>query len=1038
MKKVVFIWVLIFSISSVVFAETVITDPRADAMPAFAPIISQLKHLESNRDAKCHSTACRFENFVFGTPLNDESRHVRETYQKKFTYWVWKSASQLAQKQQKKQIQKEDILESLKQFYVLEKTDQANLKVQFVKSNLPPIILSKTRHRQYSTISYSLRVVLGVQQDLVMSEDVELLALDQESVAEIEKSLNIVTLSALMLSDKTAQAKRKPIVEPEFMDTAWKQLFGDELNSIKYITEVSRVQNVEKAREILFELFREKINAYTSYNELEQINLDLLFNNNVWRYYARHPVPVENEYLMEVFKKIVREFTITILKESQAVAKNAGNVVIDSLDANKAVNKHFPHFIDDFEDVYLFYNLGRGENITLEAYDCDSFRDTSLHWSFIEYAYGHPGHNFMPADPFAIEIIAEAVSAYSVLIFRVSGEISKSRERTELSSRDIKEAKTRIVDLAKKHHEAKPLPKNPNRIISANNVTQKLGGQSRFVDVTKYSQIDFTHRSSKWLDKFRRNQLTNAPSFSGGGIASDDINKDGLPDLIFVGGSGNKLYLNEGKGKFKDVTVASGIDDDKKNKNHPEARQPIIADFNNDGHQDILITYANADHQLFKNKGNTQFEDVSKHAGLGGKDLIGGSATVFDYDNDGLLDIYISYFGHYLNGVLPTLNRDNTNALPNKLFHNEGGFVFKDVTENSGVDDLGWAQATAHTDFNRDGLQDIIVANDFGLNAFLQNNGDGTFLNVSKDLGLTKSYHSMNVGVADLNQDDFPDIYISNITTMVKDNKYVLPTEDTTMNFNSRALASMLVRESNMLYMSQVSDGKLSSYQPYDKSEYAPVSAGWAWDAEFFDYDNDGDDDLYVLNGTNDYNVFTDILPIEKADGQTDQVIIDYAREANVLYVNESGILKDVSKESGLSINANSRSAAYLDVDNDGDLDMAINNFHMPANFFLNNLTTSNWIKVKLIGDPNKKCNLDAIGARLLATNKNGLRVYRELQGGSGYLSMDPKVQHFGLGDAKQVDLEIVWPNGEIQKINSLAANKTYTIQLGQSVAKLN
>ena len=200
---------------------------------------------------------------------------------------------------------------------------------------------------------------------------------------------------------------------------------------------------------------------------------------------------------------------------------------------------------------------------------------------------------------------------------------------------------------------------------------------------------------------------------------------------------------------------------------------------------------------------NAKFEDVTARSNLGGKGLVGGPATAFDYDKDGLLDLYIGYFGDYIHGELPTFARRNTNALPDKLFHNKGNFVFEDVTAGSGVDNPGWAQAVGHLDFDGDGWEDLICGNDFGANSWYRNlGGTGKFEDVSSKLGTDKPSYTMNIGIADLNRDGYPDVYISNIVTMNKDEKYVLPDAKTRLKLNPQKMANMRVVEANDLWTS--------------------------------------------------------------------------------------------------------------------------------------------------------------------------------------------------------------------------------------------
>ncbi|MGH7342009.1 MAG: CRTAC1 family protein, partial [Candidatus Rokuibacteriota bacterium] len=510
-------------------------------------------------------------------------------------------------------------------------------------------------------------------------------------------------------------------------------------------------------------------------------------------------------------------------------------------------------------------------------------------------------------------------------------------------------------------------------------------------------------------------------------------------DLLFVG-AGMALLRNDGRGHFADVTAEAGLDWRRPDGSAGEARQPLIADLDNDGLQDLLVSFVNDDHRVYRGRGGARFEDVTAGAGLGGAGLVGGPATVFDFDGDGLNDVYVGYFGDYLHGAIPTFDRNNRKALPNKLFRNLGGLRFADVTKGSGTDDTGWTQAVSHVDFDRDGRQDLIVANDYGRNAFLRNLGSGKFEDVAPSLGVTDSFHSMNVGITDLNDDDHPDIYISNIAMLVKDNKYMFPDVNTPLNFDLRAMAGMLVKESDMLYMSHVEDGRLAAYVPSTDVERGPTSTGWAWDAEFFDFDHDGDDDLYLVNGTNDYNVYSMVYRRFGEEGAPDrEYLLDHRRESNVFFLNEDGRLKNVSPRSGADQTINSRATAYLDADADGDLDVAVNNFHAPATFLRNDAEKRgrSWLKLWLIGDPAQGSNRDAIGARIVVTTPDGARIRREVQGGSGYLSMNPKQIHLGLGSARSADVRIIWPNGEVQTLKGLAADRSWVVRQGDVGAPL-
>jgi hypothetical protein len=449
----------------------------------------------------------------------------------------------------------------------------------------------------------------------------------------------------------------------------------------------------------------------------------------------------------------------------------------------------------------------------------------------------------------------------------------------------------------------------------------------------------------------------------------------------------------------------------------------------------VLITYVDDDHRLYRNLGNAKFADVTKNANLGGKGLVGGPATALDFDNDGLLDLYIGYFGDYIHGVLPTLSRRNSNALPDKLFRNKGNFVFEEVP-NSGVENTGWAQSVGHLDFDGDGREDILCGNDFGTNAWYRNLGNGKFEDVSSKIGTDKPSYTMNVGITDLNRDGFPDVYISNIVTMDKDEKYVLPDTSTRMKFNPAKMANMRVVEANDMWVSRG-----NQYEQSKAIGRGFRSTGWSWGAQFFDYDNDGDDDLYLVNGMNEYAVYSSVNPYltDPSGKASPNAVLPVAdKEEPVFFVNTKGMLQEESAQSGANPAGNARSVAYLDADGDGDLDMVVNNFSAPAIVYRNNSEKNgnHWIKLRLTGDPSKGTTRDAIGAKILVDTAKEKGMWREVFSTIGYLSVHPKEQHVGLGGDTKADVTVVWPNGEKQAFKGLAADKAYRIVQGQGIVK--
>jgi len=309
---------------------------------------------------------------------------------------------------------------------------------------------------------------------------------------------------------------------------------------------------------------------------------------------------------------------------------------------------------------------------------------------------------------------------------------------------------------------------------------------------------------------------------------------------------------------------------------------------------------------------------------------------------------------------------------------------------------------------------------------------------MAADLGTDRPSYTMNVGLTDLNRDGFPEVYISNIVTMNKDEKYVLPDANTPMKFDLKKLATMRVVESNDLWESVAQNGRLRSYALSDAVGRGKNSTGWSWDADFFDFDNDGDDDLYVLDGMNEYAVYSSAGAYFSDDsGERKDVVIPVdARERNVFFENRDGKLEEQSAASGADLLGNSRSAAYLDIDGDGDLDMVLNDFIGAAVVYRNNAERlgHHWLKVQLVGDPAQGSTRDAIGAHLTVDSAHNKNLWREVYSTTGYLSGHPKEQHFGLDQDRKADLTVQWPNGQSETFRGMAADRRYRIVQGKGL----
>ncbi|HEV7570987.1 MAG TPA: CRTAC1 family protein [Thermoanaerobaculia bacterium] len=992
-------------------------------------IIKEIDQLESQRDPKCYATANRLEDFIYGTSLDFDARAEKIALQKRLIRDVWIKATDASKgKTQIGVNELRPVLQAAVPYVTTPGGDWIILPDDARRTEI-----SARDKRQYGAVAYALRAILSVQQDAFV-DGTNLLPLDEKAVELFKESVDLITLAALQHADRDTRTKNVHQINGAEMKAAWAGIVGTSKPAVA--SHAAAAKSGEKFATIK-SIVAEKLSAFEKYNDLS----NAVFSRNVQVYMARHMWPSDAEdgtAFKKQFTETMVAWTGDVMLEAEKRAKKRGHPLIRIDDVHDAVQMYEPHVLNEYEDCIYFPRLPKSDQVVIEAYDLDAFRDPGLHWMYLNEVLNDPKYKgTLEPDPFAAELLTEGGAQMGTLILRVAGKSATAANRDRLDRSDLSQSLRTIQALLDKNAALPPAKKVSTTIASARSKPTTKG--KFFTDVTATSGIKFEHRMSDWLARLIRSYsiketetvLAVPPAFGGSGIAAEDVNGDGNIDVLVLSGSGNALYLGDGKGHFTDVTESAGLSWKRPDGRPGEPRQPIIADFDNDGLPDILITYADDDHRVYRNLGNSKFEDVTARTNLGGKGLVGGPATALDFDKDGLLDLYIGYFGDYVRGVLPTFARRNTNGLPNKLFRNKGNFVFEDVTAGSGVDNTGWAQAINHLDFDGDGWEDLICGNDFGANAWYRNLGDGKFEEVSSKLGTDKPSYTMNIGITDLNRDGFPDVYISNIVTMNKDEKYVLPDAKTRLKFNPQKMANMRVVEANDLWTSTAKDNKLVSYQQSQAIGRGYKSTGWSWGANFFDFDNDGDDDLYLVNGMNEYAVYSSVNPyFTNSSGQQQQTIVPVAeKEAPVFFVNRNGMLEEQSSQSGADPAGNARAVVQFDMDNDGALDMMVNNFNGPAMLYRNNGATGNhWIKIKLTGNPSKGVTRDAIGATILVDTAHQKNLWREVFSTIGYLTSPPKEQHLGLGTDTKADVTVIWPNGDHQTLKGLAADHTYRI----------
>lgn len=530
--------------------------------------------------------------------------------------------------------------------------------------------------------------------------------------------------------------------------------------------------------------------------------------------------------------------------------------------------------------------------------------------------------------------------------------------------------------------------------------------------------------------------------YNGGGVAAGDVNGDGLPDLYFTANiDQDRLYLNRGGLAFEDVTEQAGLASES-----GWTTGVTMGDVNGDGHLDIYVCKSgrvSTDRRrnaLYVNNGNGTFTERAAEYGLDDP-AYSNHAALFDYDRDGDLDLYL------LNHSIRRLSRFDVEYMRSardslagdKLYRNDGGF-FTDASEAAGVigNPLGFGLSAVVGDVNRDGWPDLYVANDYIEDDYLYvNNGDGTFTESVRDMLTHTSYSSMGADVADINNDAWPDI--ATLDMIAEDHfrqKALQGPEDHVFyeDFRNKGFHEQYMR--NMLHLNR-GDGTFAEI-----GQIAGVSnTDWSWAALLADFDLDGRNDLFVTNGymrdyTNlDFLRHTLVNAHKEASARGEALSsLDMVRQMpstpipNYIYRNESGIaFANKTRDWGMGEASLSNGAAYADLDDDGDLDLAVNNINAEAFVYRNDadrLAAGHYLKVRLEGPEG---NRFGIGAAVEATG-GGQRFYREMNPVRGYLSSVEPALFFGLGDLEQVDLEVIWPDGARQRMQGVPTNQALAL----------
>jgi hypothetical protein len=541
--------------------------------------------------------------------------------------------------------------------------------------------------------------------------------------------------------------------------------------------------------------------------------------------------------------------------------------------------------------------------------------------------------------------------------------------------------------------------------------------------------------------------------YNGGGVAIGDINNDGLPDIFFTSNQGsNQLYVNKGNFKFQDITQSAGIIDDSM-----WSTGVVFVDINNDGWLDIYVcssghmSTGRRKNKLYINNHNSTFTEEAAKYGLDIKAYT-TQVSFFDYDMDGDLDCFMIN-----NSPVPVnqLNYANQRDLPEQdwpvgsflkgggdhLFRNDNGH-FTEVTQQAGIHGtlISFGLGVSVGDINGDGYPDVFVSNDSYERDYLYiNQKNGTFKDELENCMQHTSFSSMGADIADINNDGYPDLFT---TDMLPLNDYRLKTTGAFDNidiFNAKLKSGFYYQYTQNTLQLNNRNGMFC-----DIANYAGVDAtDWSWGSLMFDMDNDGWNDLYVCNGVNrdvtnlDFmNFFADeayhqmVLTGKKKE--IDELLRQIPRTPlpNKVFQNNGNLrFTDAGVKWGLAQGSFSNGAAYGDLDNDGDLDLVVNNMNQPPFIYKNNsrqINHNNYIGIVLKG---KEKNRFAIGSKIKVFANNEIFT-KELFPSRGFQSSMDYKMIIGLGKILNIDsMIVIWPDRTFVKFENVAVNQTKIIQ---------
>jgi enediyne biosynthesis protein E4 len=562
-----------------------------------------------------------------------------------------------------------------------------------------------------------------------------------------------------------------------------------------------------------------------------------------------------------------------------------------------------------------------------------------------------------------------------------------------------------------------------------------------------FQQVPFNHSGIDFynmiIEDFYHNILMFDYMYNGAGVSVGDVNNDGLPDVYFTGNyANNKLFINQGDLKFTDVTESAGV-----NAFGTWCNGAVMVDINSDGFLDIYVCRSYRTEYpdmrrnlLFINNQNNTFTEQAKEYGIddGAHSM---QASFFDYDNDGDLDLFVANHPEDTkkhNKQRYELWKNPPASESNKLYRNNGNNTFTDVTQQAGLLDYSFSLGIMAQDFNNDGYTDLYISNDFEEpDLYYLNNGDGTFSERLKENFKHVSFFGMGIDAGDINNDGLTDLVTLD---MLAEDNYREKTQMSSMNpeefWSSISLGYHYQYMRNSLHLNN-GNGSFSEI-----GQMAGIHrTDWSWAPLLADFDNDGYKDLFITNGyRRDSRDKDNRAKIDAILNDPNSVVgpdelqnmlnsMPSTKINNYFYKNNGDYtFSDISEQAGTDIPSFSNGAAYADLDNDGDLDLIINNL-MDTAFVFKNMTAENnkgsYLRIVLNGT---QLNPNGIGTKVSVYN-NGQHQITQQTNTRGYLSTVEFPIHFGCGTAGDIDsLVVSWPDKTSQTVLNVKTNSELTI----------